>query len=68
MELSKFINGDKTAIVERKDYNYIINYYLKGKVISKEVVADFQKAEDLAEDYILSEDTKGPSLLNEDGQ
>jgi hypothetical protein len=66
MEMSKFQNGDKKAIIERKEYNYTISYYLKDKIMSKEVTADYQKAEDLAEDFVLSEDTKGPSLLNED--
>ena len=66
MELSKFQNGDKKAIIERKEYNYTISYYLKNRIVSKETTADFQKAEDLAEDFVLSEDDKGPSLLNED--
>ena len=65
MELSKFQNGDKKAIVERKEYNYTISYYLKGRLVSKEVTADFGKAEDLAEDFVLAEDDKGPTLLNE---
>jgi hypothetical protein len=66
MELSKFQNGDKKAIIERKEYTYTISYYLKNRIVSKETTADFQKAEDLAEDFVLSEDDKGPSLLNED--
>ena len=65
MELSKFINGDKKAIVERSDFNYTIVYYLNDKVIKKEVIADYQKAEDLAEDYVLVEEKKGPSFLVE---
>ena len=65
MELSKFMNGDKKAIVERSEYNYTIVYYLNEKVIKKEVTADYQKAEDLAEDYVLAEDKKGPSFLVE---
>jgi hypothetical protein len=65
MELSKFINGDKKAIVERADYNYTIVYYLNEKIIKKEVTADYKKAEDLAEDYVLAEDKKGPSFLVE---
>ena len=65
MELSKFMNGDKKAIVERSEYNYTIVYYLNEKVIKKEVTADYQKAEDMAEDYVLAEDKKGPSFLVE---
>ena len=67
MELSKFTNGDKKAIVERADYTYTVSYYLKGKVIKKEVISDYAKAEDLAEDYVLSESKGGPSLLTENG-
>jgi len=59
------MNGDKKAIVERSEYNYTIVYYLNEKVIKKEVTADYQKAEDLAEDYVLAEDKKGPSFLVE---
>lgn len=65
MEMSKFTNGDKKAVVERKDFNYVVNYYLKGRVVSKEVVADFTKAEGLAEGYVNSESMSGPNLLNE---
>ena len=67
MQLSSFENGDKKAIVIRKEYNYTVEYYIKNKIVSKEVTAHYQKAEDLAEDFILSEDDKGgPTLLNED--
>jgi len=59
------MNGDKKAIVERSEYNYTIVYYLNEKVIKKEVTADYQKAEDLAEDYVLAEERKGPSFLVE---
>lgn len=65
MELSKFMNGDKKAVIQREDYNYTIVYYLNDKVIKKEVTADYQKAEDLAEDYVLAEEKKGPSFLVE---
>jgi hypothetical protein len=65
MELSKFMNGDKKAIVERSDYNYTIVYYLNEKVIKKETTADYKQAEDMAEDYVLAEEKKGPSLLVE---
>lgn len=65
MQLSSFINGDKKAIVVRKDYNYTVEYYIKNKIVSKEVTADYQKAEDLAEDFVLEGQTGGPSLLNE---
>ena len=64
MELSKFTNGDKKAIIQRADFTYTISYYLKNKVIKKEVVADFSKAESMAEEYILEENS-GPGLLNE---
>jgi hypothetical protein len=65
MELSKFMNGDKKAIVERSEYNYTIVYYLNEKVIKKETTADYKKAEDMAEDYVLAEEKKGPSFLVE---
>lgn len=64
MELSKFTNGDKKAIIIRKEYNYTVEYYIKNKIISKEVTADFSKAESLAEDFILEGDN-GPTLLTE---
>jgi hypothetical protein len=65
MELSKFMNGDKKAIVERSEYNYTIVYYLNEKVIKKETTADYKRAEDMAEDYVLAEEKKGPSFLVE---
>jgi hypothetical protein len=64
MELSKFTNGDKKAIIVRKEYNYTVEYYIKNKIVSKEVTADFAKAESLAEDFILEGDN-GPTLLTE---
>ena len=66
MELSKFQNGDKKAVIQREDYTYTICYYLKERLLNKEIVGDYQKAEDLAEDYILSEESKGPTFLSED--
>ncbi len=65
MEISKFMNGDKKAIIQREEYNYTIIYYLNNKVVSKEVTADFARAESMAEDYILEGKEDGPSLLNE---
>lgn len=65
MELSKFMNGDKKAVIQREEYNYTIVYYLNDKVIKKEVTANYQKAEDLAEDYVLAEEKKGPTFLVE---
>ena len=65
MELSKFINGDKKAVIQREDYNYTIVYYLSEKVIKKDVVINYRQAEDLAEDYVLAEEKKGPSFLVE---
>lgn len=59
------MNGDKKAIVERADFNYTIVYYLNDKVIKKETTADYQRAEDLAEDYVLAEEKKGPEFLIE---
>jgi len=64
MELSKFTNGDKKAIIIRKEYNYTVEYYIKNKIVSKEVTADFNRAESLAEEFIL-EGNSGPTLLNE---
>jgi hypothetical protein len=65
MELSKYINGDKRAVIQREDYNYTVVYYLSNKVIKKDVVTDYNKAEDLAEEYVLAEEKKGPSFLTE---
>lgn len=65
MELSKFMNGDKKAVIQREDYNYTIVYYLNDKVIKKEVTANYQKAEDLAEEFVLAEEKKGPAFLTE---
>lgn len=64
MELSKFTNGDKKAIIIRKEFNYTIEYYIKNRIVSKEVTADFMRAESLAEDFVL-EGNNGPTLLNE---
>lgn len=64
MELSKFTNGDKKVIIIRKEYNYIVEYYIKNKIVSKEITADFARAESLAEDFILEGDN-GPTLLTE---
>lgn len=64
MELSKFTNGDKKAIIIRKDYNYTVEYYIKNKVVSREVTADYSRAEGLAENFVL-EETGGPTLLTE---
>jgi hypothetical protein len=68
MELSKFTNGDKKAIIERADYSYTISYYLKNKVIKKEIISDYSKAEGLAEDYVLNESETGPNFLTENGE
>lgn len=65
MELSKFMNGDKKAVIQREEYNYTIIYYLNDKVIKKEVTADYNKAENLAEEFVLAEERKGPSFLVE---
>jgi hypothetical protein len=65
MELSKFQNGDKKVVIERQEYNYTISYYLKNRLVSKEVTADYSRAEGLAEDFILNEDNTGPTFLNE---
>jgi hypothetical protein len=65
MKLSTFMNGDKKAIVERAEYTYSIVYYLNDKVIKKETTNDYQRAEDLAEDYVLAEEKKGPDFLVE---
>ena len=64
MELSKFTNGDKKAIIIRQEFNYTVEYYIKNKIVSKEITADFARAESLAEDFILEGDN-GPTLLTE---
>lgn len=65
MQLSKFMNGDKKAIVERSSFTYNVVFYLKNKVVKKEIVDNYEKAEDLAEEYVLAEDKKGPNFLVE---
>lgn len=65
MELSKFTNGDKTVVIHRADFHYTLNYYLNNRLLRTEVVADFNNAEHLAEEYIM-EGNAGPSLLNEE--
>lgn len=65
MYLSKFTNGDKKATIQGEDYNYTVVYYLNDRIVSKEVTADFSKAESMAEDYILEGKDDGPSLLSE---
>lgn len=65
MQLFKFTNGDKKAIVVRQEYNYTVECYINNKIVSREITADYQKAENLAEDFILEGQTGGPSLLNE---
>jgi len=65
MELSKFSNGDKKAIVLRESFSYTVKYYLKNKVIKKDIISDYAKAESLAEEYVICEDNQGPSLLTE---
>jgi hypothetical protein len=64
MELSKFTNGDKKAIIIRQEFNYTVEYYIKNKIVSKEITADFARAESLAEDFIL-EGNNGSTLLTE---
>jgi hypothetical protein len=64
MELSKFIHGDKKAIIIRQEFNYTVEYYIKNKIVSKEITADLDRAESLAEDFIL-ESGNGPTLLTE---
>jgi hypothetical protein len=64
MELSKFTNGDKKAVIVRKDLNYTVEYYIKNRVVSREMVSDYTQAESLAEDFIL-EGNSGPTLLSE---
>ena len=63
--MSKFTNGDKKAIIIRKEFNYTVEYYIKNKVVSREVTADYNKAEGLAETFVLEEQAGGPSLLTE---
>jgi len=65
MKLSTFINGDKKAIVERAEFKYTIVYYLNDKVIKKEITENYQQAEDMAENYVLAEEKKGPEFLIE---
>jgi hypothetical protein len=67
MELCKFSNGDKRAIVMREDYTYTVTYYLKNKAIKKDVIGNYAQAESMAEDFILAEDNNGPTLLSENG-
>ena len=65
MQLSTYLNGDKKALVKRENYNYTVEYYMNNRIVSKEIVKDYQVAEDLAEDYVMNEGKSGPNLLNE---
>ena len=47
-----------------QEFNYTVEYYIKNKIVSKEITADFARAESLAEDFILEGDN-GPTLLTE---
>jgi hypothetical protein len=65
MELFKFINGDKKAIIESSDNSYKITFFIKDRVVNRQTLFDIIKAEDLAECYVMSESNNGPTLLIE---
>jgi hypothetical protein len=71
MEISKFMNGDKEAVVMRgydimrEQYIYTVHYYLDKKVLRKESVSVYEEAAVLAEKYIFEGKDSGPTLLME---
>jgi hypothetical protein len=71
MEISKFMNGDKEAVVMRdfnimrENYTYTVHYYLDKKLLSKESVLVYEDAAVLAEKYIFEGKDSGPTLLME---
>ena len=66
LELSKYFNKNKKAVVYKTDIgDFIVEMYLNDKIIQKRNVHNTQSAEELAEDFVLEENS-GPSLLNED--
>lgn len=63
LELSQFTNGDKRAVVQKQDNGYTITYYLNDKMLQKKIVSSYEKAQDLAEEYVI--DDGGPEFLSE---
>lgn len=63
MELSQYTNGDKRAVVRKEESKYSITYYLNDKLLQKNYVSSFDKAQDLAEEFVI--DNGGPEFLSE---
>lgn len=65
-EISKFFNGNKTANVTKIDNGYSVNMYLDNKFLQKRHCFNIDDAESLAEDYVLGDESSGPTFLSED--
>jgi hypothetical protein len=65
-DVSQYYNGDKKAFVTRNETTgFTITCYLNNKVFQTLNSTSLNAAQDLAEDFVMSEETGGPSLLNE---
>ena len=59
--------SDMTVLFKDEIKKYVTDIHqdFNEIVIKKEVTADYQKAEGMAEEYVLAEEKKGPSFLVE---
>lgn len=63
MELSKYINGDKMAAVDKRSMMFEVSFYKNGALTHITKAFTEEQAEQLAEDYVQG---YGPqTLLNE---
>lgn len=63
MELSKYINGDKMAAVDKRSMMFEVSFYKNGTLTHITKAFTEEQAEKLAEDYVQG---YGPqTLLNE---
>lgn len=63
MELSKYINGEKMAAVDKRNMMYEVSFYKNGTLTHITKAFTEEQAEQLAEDYVQG---YGPqTLLNE---
>jgi hypothetical protein len=64
MELSKYINGDKMAAVDKRSMMYEVSFFKNGVLTHITKAFSEDQAETLAENYVQGH---GPqTLLNED--
>lgn len=64
MELSKYINGDKMAAVDKRSMMYEVSFFKNGQLTHVTKAFTEEQAESLAENYVQG---YGPqTLLNED--